>query len=126
MGCTEFSGGSINPFPSTSERNDPVVSELARLGIGNEQAPKTVKRPGTPKHFVPSPLTPEESATLQAEDAQKLYTWLQKRINEPGWAEKHDDRKRDLIGEEKARISSTRYGRVKQMRQAAKKQAAGE
>jgi len=42
----------------------PALNELARLGIANEQPPKTVKRPGTSKRVVPWALTPKESQQL--------------------------------------------------------------
>jgi hypothetical protein len=108
--------GGINPFPVAPERNDPVISEFARLGIPNEQPLKTVKRPGTSKRVVPWALTPEESQQLQAEDPRQLYTWLQKRMSAPAWGEKKDDTKRSLIHEERERIASTRFGRVTRMR----------
>jgi hypothetical protein len=116
--------GGANPFPWTTDKNDPVVNELARLGIANEQPPKTVKRPGTSKRVVPWGLTPEEGQQVRAQEALQLYTWLQKRISTPDWQDKKDDTKRDLIREEKERMAQTRWPRVNRMRQAAKKQAA--
>ena len=61
-------------------------------------------------------LSPEESQQLQVQDAQQLYTWLQKRMSAPGWNEKKDDIKRTLIQEERERIAGTRFGRVARMR----------
>jgi hypothetical protein len=117
--------GGANPFPWTTDKNDVVVNELARLGIANQQPPKTVKRPGTSKRVVPWTLTPQEGQQVQIQEAQELYTWLQKRIAAPGWNEKKDDIKRTLIQEERERIAGTRFGRVSRMRRKAEPVASG-
>ena len=115
--------GGANPFPWTTDKSDPVVNELARLGFPNEQPPKTVKRPGTSKKVLPWALTPNESQQIQVEDARQLYAWLQKRVTALDWQGKSDDTKRALIQEERQRIVGTRYARVARMR---RKTAVGE
>jgi hypothetical protein len=65
------------------------------------------------------PASPAEGQQVQVQEAQELYTWLQKRLAAPGWQEKSDDTKRSLIQEERERIVGTRFGRVARIRRKA-------
>jgi hypothetical protein len=115
--------GGANPFPVTTAKNDPVILELARLGIATEPAPKTVKRPGTSKRVVPWTLTPGESTAIQSQDATLLTDWLGKEITRHSWQVKTPDQKRDAIKERREQIAQTRYTRVSRLR---RKVASGE
>jgi hypothetical protein len=100
--------GGGNPFPVTTANNDPVLKELARLGVSTTGAPASIKRKGRV-----TPLTDTQRQKLSEQEGQELYARLSRIISGRGWGSLSDDRKREQITKfrrqiEESRLSSAR------------------
>ena len=84
--------GGANPFPVTTGTNDPVLKELARLGVSTPQAPTSFKRGGKA-----IPLTENQRQKLNEQEGQDLYTRLSKIVSGKGWQSLTDDAKRKQV-----------------------------
>ena len=112
--------GGFNPFPDSPVRNNPVVSEAARLGIGPMNAPSKVSAPrtGLPKGAkAPSlALSDPERAAVQRQDAAQFSRELSGLMANPRWAHLTDTQRTAILREVRAKISATRFARVRQLR----------
>jgi len=110
--------GGFNPFPVSTERGDPVLSELARLGISAGNAPKKATAPhlGLPKGAkAPSiVLTPAQSAQTQQAEQSQNYQALQRLMSDPRYAKLTDDQRRAVIKRLRLQAERARYGRAVQ------------
>lgn len=86
--------GGINPFPFTTAANDPVVSELARLGISTPTPPQTIKLRGKPTQ-----LTDAERQAIAQQRVQELYKRVSKLIQSGSWQCRTGDQKRKALVE---------------------------
>jgi hypothetical protein len=114
--------GGANPFPVTTQRNDPAVSEMARLGVTLENAPAKVTAPKTGLHLkrgqkAPSlTVQPDEARELQGQDAATLTSFLRVIVTTPVWKEMGDDEKRNAIKHVRTQIAGTRFSRLLALR----------
>jgi hypothetical protein len=86
--------GGADPFPITTAKNDPVVNELARLGVSTPALPKAIKQG---KKVVT--LTDEESEKLAEWEGTQLYKRLSGAIKNQAWKNAPDQRKQAAIKE---------------------------
>jgi hypothetical protein len=77
--------GGMNPFPISTAKNDPVLSELARLGVSTSQAPPSIKRRG--KETI---LTDSQRQKLTEQEGQQLYRRLRRIVLGKGWQSMSD------------------------------------
>ncbi len=103
--------GGANPFPVSVKGGDPVLTELARLGVSTQQPPSTIK---AGKKEIP--ITPEEGAALAAQEGRLLYQRLQRVIQNSGWQKAPDDAKREAIKNWREELEKSRVGRLYRLR----------
>ena len=117
--------GGANPFPVTTDKNDPVVKEMARLGFSVETAPinpMTVRGPRGKKIEVPgSAPTPAEAAELQQRETRRLYEAASLAINNPAWEQVPDVEKKVLLDRLRKLIVANRLRNLLTIRQAAQR-----
>jgi hypothetical protein len=80
--------GGANPFPWTTDQNNHVTEELARLGLTVEQMPKPVTRKLHNGKTVVVPggdMTLPEAQELQRQETAETYNRWSKAISSPGW-----------------------------------------
>jgi hypothetical protein len=99
--------GGANPFPISTAKNDPVLSELSRLGISTSPAPASVKRRGTE-----TPLTNAQRQKLSEQEGQELYKVLSRIVPGRGWQSLSDDARRKRISKLRREIEQGRPARV--------------
>jgi hypothetical protein len=102
--------GGANPFPVTKANNDPVLKELARLGISTPQAPTSFKRRGQV-----TPLTDRQRQQLTEQEGQEFYKIMARIVPRPGWQSLTDDAKRKQITRFRHQIEQGRPQRVTRM-----------
>ena len=100
-----------NPFPISKQNNDPVIQELARLGIATTQPPASVKMKG--KSFQ---LTGTERQQLAQQEGDLLRGKVAKWIATKAWASLDDDQRRKKIAELRRDITATRPRRLTKLR----------
>jgi hypothetical protein len=103
--------GGANPFPVSKANNDPVLKELARLGVSTPQAPTSFKRGGKS-----IPLTENQRQKLSEQEGQELYKRLSRSVPSKGWDSFTDDAKRKKITEMRRKVEESRPQRITQMR----------
>ena len=103
--------GGANPFPFTTAKHDPVVDELARLGISTPTAPQSVKWRGKP-----TPLTDAERRAFAQQEGQELYRRVGKLIQGGAWQKRTDDQKRRALVELHRMLDEARPARLTKMR----------
>jgi hypothetical protein len=103
--------GGANPFPVSTAKNDPVLTELARLGISTSQAPATFKKKGRPTQ-----LTPAQRQQLTQQEGQDLYKTLSRIVDGKAWQSLTDDQRRKQITRFRRQIESQRPARIAQMK----------
>lgn len=112
--------GGFNPFPASPVRNDPVLSQLAQLGITTENAPKkaTASRYGVPSGGkAPSlDLTPNESAAIQRQEQSEFYARAQRLMQSSDWKSSTDAQHKKMLKEIREQVERNRYSRVQEMR----------
>ena len=103
--------GGANPFPVSKANNDPVIQELASLGIATTQPPASVKMKG--KSFQ---LTGTERQQLAQQEGDLLRGKVAKWIATKAWASLDDDQRRKKIAELRRDITATRPQRLTKLR----------
>jgi hypothetical protein len=103
--------GGANPFPVTTATQDPVLKELARLGVSTPQAPTSFKQRGQT-----IPLTENQRQKLNEQEGQELYTRLSKKLGK-GWNSLTDDAKRKQITQIRRQVEESRAQRITQLLQ---------
>ncbi len=106
---TSSLGGS-NPFPVSQSNNDPVLNELAQLGISTPQAAATVKRRGRV-----TPLSDSQRQRLTQEENQAVYKVLSRIVPGKGWQSLSDDSKRKQIAKIRKEVDEQRPARIVRM-----------
>lgn len=112
--------GGFNPFPTSAAKNDPVLGELARLGIAPGNAPskatapargeiKGSKRPSTR-------VSPDEGQQLEKQDSQMFYSRLKGMMGSPRWQALNDAQRTAAIKRLRTQIAAGRFGRLAQLR----------
>jgi hypothetical protein len=104
--------GGANPFPVTAEKNDKVISELARLGIATPVAPKTVK---VGRQTVE--LSEAQRTQLQQSEGEHLRSRMAAVVGTPFWSKLPDARKTVAIKQWREALDRSRPVRVARMRQ---------
>jgi hypothetical protein len=99
--------GGMNPFPVSTAKGDPVVSELARLGFSTPQAKPSVKLRGQDV-----PLSDTQSQQLLEGEGQALHDLLAPRVSTPDWKQLPDKQKLKLIERMRTRIREQQIGRL--------------
>jgi hypothetical protein len=103
--------GGANPFPFTTAKNDPVVGELARLGISTPQPPAQIKWRGKV-----TPLTDSERQQIAQDEGQEMYKRVSKLIQSGAWQKRSDDQKRKALVELHRMLDESRPSRLSKMR----------
>lgn len=103
--------GGANPFPFTTATNDPVVAELARLGISTPQAPTQIKYRGKP-----TPLTEAERQQFAEAEGAEIYKRVAKLMQSGAWQRRTDDQRRKALVELHRIMSEARPARLTKMR----------
>jgi predicted ABC-type ATPase len=113
--------GGANPFPVSTEKNNPVVAELARLGVTVENAPTgpvTVKGVGRKKFAVPGTTpTPDEAVKIQQLETRDFFTLASRAVSNPQWKAVPDDEKKIILNKLHAAVTKSRLQRLQQIRQ---------
>jgi hypothetical protein len=104
--------GGANPFPVSKANNDPVLKELARLGISTSQAPASFKRRGQT-----IPLTENQRQKLSEQEGQDLHSRLSRIVSGKGWQSLSDDAKRKQITKLRRQVEESRPQRITRMLQ---------
>jgi hypothetical protein len=112
--------GGANPFPFTTAKHDPVVDELARLGISTPQPPTQIKWKGKP-----APLSDAERQTFAMQEGQELYKRVGRLVQSNGWQKRTDDQKRKTLVEIHRVIDESRPARLTRIRRDAQAELAG-
>ena len=103
--------GGANPFPFTTAANDPVVAELARLGISTPTAPTQIKWRGKTTQ-----LTEQERQQFAEAEGQEIYRRVAKLVQSGAWQKRSDDQKRKALVELHRMIDEARPARLTKMR----------
>jgi hypothetical protein len=106
--------GGAFPFEFTTAKHDPVVSELARLGISTPQPPAQIKWRGKP-----TPLTDDERQHFAMEEGQELYRRVGRVMQSGAWQRRSDDQKRKGLVELHRMIDEARPARLTRLRRQA-------
>jgi hypothetical protein len=104
--------GGANPFPVSKANNDPVLKELARLGISTSQAPASFKRRGQT-----IPLTENQRQKLSEQEGQDLHSRLSRIVSGKGRQSLSDDAKRKQITKLRRQVEESRPQRITRMLQ---------
>jgi hypothetical protein len=99
--------GGANPFPITRASNDPVMRELARLGIATSQPPTSIKWRGKPTQLLDS-----ERQWLAQQEGEQLHTRLSRVVTTPAWQDLTDVVKRQRVREIRRDIEQSRPQRI--------------
>jgi hypothetical protein len=111
--------GGANPFPTTTAKNDPVISEIARLGISTPTPPSKVKLAGKQIQ-----LSEKERQKVAEAEGQDFFQRATKLISQPSWQRKTDDAKRKMLTDTRKQVDEQRSVRVSRMRRDAKDELA--
>jgi hypothetical protein len=112
--------GGANPFPFTTAKHDPVVDELARLGISTPQAPTQIKWKGKP-----TPLSDSERQQFAQAEGEELYKRVGRLVQSHGWQKRTDDQKRKTLVEIHRVIDEARPARLTRIRRDSRAELAG-
>lgn len=111
--------GGANPFPISTAKNDPVIKELARLGISTPALPTAVKLKGKS-----TPLSQIEQQQLASQEGQALMKATAKMMQSNSWPRLTDDQKRERIAGLRRDMSETRPARLAKLRKQAQAELA--
>jgi len=103
--------GGANPFPVSTAKNDPVIQELARLGVPTTQPPRSIRIRGNA-----SPLTEAEQQAIAHDDNLRLYREVRAAMQSPLWIRTPDAAKQRVIEEMRSDIARSRQARVLALR----------
>jgi hypothetical protein len=112
--------GGANPFEWTTAKHDPVVDELARLGITTPQPPKQITWRGGQK----AQLSEAEQQQLAQVEGQEFYRHVSQRIASRSWQRLNDDQKRKVLVEIHRAIDEARPTRLNRMRRQSEEETA--
>jgi len=112
--------GGANPFEWTTAKHDPVVDELARLGISTPQPPKQITWRGGQK----AQLTDTEQQQFAQVEGQEFYRHVSQRIASRSWQRLSDDAKRKALVEIHRAIDEARPTRLNRMRRQSEEELA--
>jgi hypothetical protein len=112
--------GGANPFPFTTAKHDPVVDELARMGISTPQPPTQIKWKGKP-----TPLTDSERQQFAQAEGEELYKRVGRLVQSNGWQKRTDDQKRKTLVEVHRVIDESRPARLTRIRRDAQAELTG-
>lgn len=119
---TPSSVGGANPFPVSTQKNNPVLSELARLGVSVENQPQKTLTVREGNKVVPIPggqPTPAEAQKLQKLETQEFYRIASSVISNPSWKKIPDEEKKIVLSEIRKKVDAGRYGRLLLIRKGA-------
>jgi hypothetical protein len=102
--------GGANPFPVTTATNDPVLTELARLGVSTPIPPKTVHQGKTQIE-----LSENERTQLASQEGQLLYRRVSDALK-TDWAKLTDAQKDISIKKWRVQIDHGRANRLFKLR----------
>jgi hypothetical protein len=105
--------GGANPFPFTTAKHDPVVDELARLGISTPQPPTQIRWKGKP-----TPLSDSERQAFATSEGQEFYKRVGRLVQSNGWQKRNDDQRRKVLVEVHRAIDEGRPARLTRIRKA--------
>jgi hypothetical protein len=105
--------GGANPFEWTTDKHDPVLNELARLGVSTMQPPMQIKWKGKP-----TTLTDAERQAFATSEGQEFYKRVGRLIQSNGWPKRTDDQKRKTLVEIHRVIDEGRAARLTRIRKA--------
>src|SRR5487761_578011 len=114
--------GGANPFPVTTQKNNPVLSELARLGIAVENPPTKAITAREGNQVVPIPggqPTPAEALKLQKLETQEFYRIASSVIANPSWSKIPDNDKKVILSNIRKKVDAGRYGHLLEIRKGA-------
>jgi hypothetical protein len=103
--------GGANPFPFTTAKHDPVVDELAQLGISTPQPPTQIKWRGKPTQ-----LTDSERQQFAQEEGQEFIKRVARVVQSGAWQKRSDDQKRKALVELHRMIDESRPARLTNLR----------
>jgi len=103
--------GGANPFPVSTANTDPVVSELARLGVSTPALPKQIK---LGQQTVT--LSSDEAEQLASWENKKLYAMVSKIAANPVWKQAPDPQKQQVVKKWTAEIRKALPYQLQQMR----------
>jgi hypothetical protein len=109
----------MNPFPVTTVSGDPVLKELARLGVATPIPPKTVKQGRAEVE-----LSEGERVQLAQQEGSMLYRRVAAAL-ETGWGTLPDERKVVAIKKWRTQIDKGRAFRLFRIRSEVASTAAG-
>jgi len=112
--------GGANPFEWTTAKHDPVVDELARLGISTPQPPKQITWRGGKK----AQLSEAEQQQFAQLEGQEFYKHVSQRIASRSWQRLSDDAKRKALVEIHRAIDEARPTRLNRMRRQSEEETA--
>lgn len=112
--------GGMNPFPVSTAKSDPALTELGRLGIATPKPITSVTIGGRK-----TALTLDEQSALAQQEGEDLLRWMRENTSNPEWQRADDDNRRRLLGKVRKYIANERAARILQIRaQAATAQGA--
>lgn len=103
--------GGANPFPVTTAKNDPVLSELARLGVATPQMPKTLK---VGKKQID--LTANESQVLAQQERTLLVDTVRRAMSFKPWQNANDAERQKAVSTWRTGIDRSRAARLAKLR----------
>jgi hypothetical protein len=103
--------GGANPFPASSVNRDPVLNEMARLGISTATPPTSIKYRGKP-----TTLSASETQRLAEDEGRDMHTRLARLMSSSGWSGTPDAIKRTRITEMRREVDQNRAFRLARMR----------
>jgi len=104
----------MNPFFRTKASDDPVVKQLARLGIPTPITPPYVKLRGQQ-----SPLSETERQQIAQLEGQDFYGRVTKLIRSSTWPGFSDEKKRERMSDLRRVVSDGRAQRLLKIREVA-------
>jgi hypothetical protein len=103
--------GGANPFPASSVDRDPVLNEMARLGISTATPPTSIKYRGKP-----TTLSASETQRLAEDEGRDMHNRLARLMSSSGWSGTPDAIKRTRITEMRREVDQNRAFRLARMR----------
>jgi hypothetical protein len=112
--------GGANPFPWTTNQNNDVTEELARLGVTVENVPKsmTKKVRGVQVPVRGGDMTTPEAQELQQQEQAETYRRWSRAINSPAWQSRamNDDLRKIALTKIHEEVVKGRLQRLSQIK----------